>query len=142
MLKVPIVKLVVFASVISLITAIFALSACTSTTTQTITTTQNETQTNTQTITSTITQTMTTTQQNVGEPTPVSDQQILYRVHKIIRSLGLDVNPGLDFTAQVENGVVILDGTVLYFEEENLLLSVSSIPGVVRIISNFYTFQE
>jgi osmotically-inducible protein OsmY len=75
-------------------------------------------------------------------PTPVSDEQILAQVNKIIRGLGLDVNPDLDFTALVENGVVTLDGTVLYPDEESLIQSVGSIQGVVKIISNFELLAE
>jgi osmotically-inducible protein OsmY len=66
----------------------------------------------------------------------------LTQVKNIIRLLGLDVNPDLDFTAQVENGVVTLDGIVLYPDEESLIQSVRSIQGVIKIISNFDLLAE
>jgi osmotically-inducible protein OsmY len=120
-----------------LITVTFAFSACTSTTAGIVT--------NIQTITPTMTQTITTQQVDDEEtiyPTPVSDEQILAQVNKIIRGLGLDVNPDLDFTALVENGVVTLDGTVLYPDEESLIQSVGSIQGVVKIRSNYDFLAE
>jgi osmotically-inducible protein OsmY len=120
-----------------LTTVTFAVSACTSTTAGIVT--------NIQTITPTMTQTITIQQvddEETSYPTPVSDEQILTQVNKIIRGLGLDVNPDLDFTALVENGVVTLDGTVLYPDEESLIQSVGSVQGVVKIISNFDLLAE
>jgi osmotically-inducible protein OsmY len=120
-----------------LTTVTFAVSACTSTTAGIVT--------NIQTITPTMTQTITIQQVDDEETsylTPVSDEQILTQVNKIIRGLGLDVNPDLDFTALVENGVVTLDGTVLYPDEESLIQSVGSVQGVVKIISNFDLLAE
>ncbi|UCE98385.1 MAG: BON domain-containing protein [Dehalococcoidia bacterium] len=68
---------------------------------------------------------------NVIDPTPVSDQQILDQVNNIIQIFGVDI------TAQIENGVVTLTGTVGYFDEDSLLSSIASAHGVVQIISNF-----
>lgn len=73
---------------------------------------------------------------NVIDPTPVSDQQILDQLNNIIRILGVDI------TAQVENGVVTLSGTVGYFDEGNLIASVTSVHGVVQIIYNYQTTVE
>ena len=127
-----------FTLVLLLTSVTFAIPACNPTTTETVN--------NTQVITSSITQTTTTVQQ-VGDeeikyPTTVSDEQILDQVNKIVRGLGLDVNPDLDFKAQVENGVVTLSGTVLYPDEESLIRSVVSIHGIVKIISNFDLLME
>ena len=113
------------------------LSACTPATIETLN--------NNQTVSVAVTQTTTTQQVDEEEnrdPGPLSDEQILDRVNDIIGILGLDVVPDLDFTARVENGVVTLDGTLLYPDEEYLILSIKRIPGVVKIISNFDLLAE
>jgi osmotically-inducible protein OsmY len=134
MFKARTAKWVVFALAGSLVSASFALSACSTAPTQT--------ETETQITTSNPTQTTTTTQQNTEYVNRVSDEQILEGVHRVIRILGLDTYPDLTFTAEVENGVVTLDGTVLYYDEENMLNSVGSIDGIVRIISNYELLAE
>ncbi|UCE97893.1 MAG: hypothetical protein JSV74_00730 [Dehalococcoidia bacterium] len=79
---------------------------------------------------------------NTIERDAVSDQEISKNVNRIIKTLGLDSYTDLVFSAHVENGVVIFEGTLLYYDEENLLNSLSGVDGIVNIICNYELLAE
>ena len=64
----------------------------------------------------------------VIDPTPVSDEQILDEVNTLISVFGIR-----DLTAQVENGVVTLTGSVTYWDEPHILQAIANVHGVVSI---------
>lgn len=64
----------------------------------------------------------------VIDPTPVSDEQILDEVNTLI-----SIFETPDLTAQVENGVVTLTGSVTYWDEPHILQAIANVHGVVSI---------